>query len=337
VSSQESTGIGRLTTKGDKNMEHSGRSVAVVGAGLMGIGIATCLALAGQHVKVFDSDPGRRRDTSRLVQDILEEIEVSGRAVDIATAQARIEVCENLSGLADASIVYEAVVEKLEIKHAVYAQLEAVITPDAVIASNTSGFLPDMLCVRMQYPNRFVVAHFWNPPYVIPLVELVPATTTDGALPLRLQRELQQAGFEPIVLRAAIPGFIGNRIQFAVLREALHLVHSGVADAATVDAVVKSCLGRRYSQFGPLEVADLGGLDTFLDIATHLMPQLNKDESAPELLRSQIAQGNTGIDSGLGFYHWDEQRKQAAKLRRQAMLAANTVIVRAIEPTGDIA
>lgn len=304
-------------------MNHSEPLVAVVGAGLMGVGIATCLALEGRQVKLFDSDPARRRDAPRLVQDILEEIGASGREVDVATVQAHVTVCDSLSDLADAQIVYEAVVEKLAVKHTVYAQLEAVVSSDAIIASNTSGLLPDALCANMLHPGRFLVAHFWNPPYVMPLVELVPATATDGAIPLRIQQDLQQAGFEPIFLRTAVPGFIGNRIQFAVFREALHLVNSGVADAATVDAVIKSCLGRRYGKFGPLEVADLGGLDTFLDIATHLMPQLAKDESALALLRSQIAQGNTGIDSGQGFYQWDDQRKLEAKLSRRAMLADN--------------
>jgi 3-hydroxybutyryl-CoA dehydrogenase len=290
----------------------------------MGVGIATCLALNGQYIKLFDSDPVRRRDAPRLVQHILEEIGASGREVDVASVQAHIAVCDSLSALADAKIIYEAVVEKLTVKQTVYAQLEAVVSNDAVIASNTSGLLPDVLCAQMLHPERFLVAHFWNPPYVIPLVELVPATSTDGAIPPRIQHELEQTGFEPIVLRTAVPGFIGNRIQFAVFREALHLVQSGVADAATVDAVIKSCLGRRYGKFGPLEVADLGGLDTFLDIATHLMPQLAKDESALELLRSQIAQGNTGIDSGQGFYHWDEQRKLEANRLRREMLADNT-------------
>lgn len=305
-------------------MNHSEPLVAVVGAGLMGVGIATCLALEGRHVKLFDSDPARRRDAPRLVQDILEEIGASGREVDIGTVQAHVAVCDSLSDLADAHIVYEAVVEKLAVKHTVYAQLEAVVSSDAVIASNTSGLLPDALCANMVHPGRFLMAHFWNPPYVIPLVELVPATATDDAISRRIQQDLEQARFEPIILRTAVPGFIGNRIQFAVFREALHLVNSGVADAATVDAVIKSCLGRRYGKFGPLEVADLGGLDTFLDIATHLMPQLAKDESALALLRNQIDQGNTGIDSGQGFYQWDDQRKLEAKLSRRAMLADNS-------------
>jgi 3-hydroxybutyryl-CoA dehydrogenase len=300
-------------------------AVAVVGAGLMGVGIAACLALAGQHVKLFDSSPMRRRDAPRLIQDILEEIRQSGRAVETEDVQARIDVCNSLSALADSYVVYEAVVEKLDVKQTVYAELEAVLSRDAVIASNTSGLLPDALCARMQHAERFLVAHFWNPPYVIPLVELVPAQKTDTAILVHIQEQLEWAGFEPVILRTAVPGFIGNRIQFAVLREALHLVHSGVADAATVDAVIKSCLGRRYARFGPLEVADLGGLDTFLDIASHLLPQLDKSESALELLRIRIAQGHTGIDSGQGFYRWDDKRRQGTIQRRLAMLADNTV------------
>ena len=318
-------------------MNNADGSVAVVGAGLMGVGIATCLALAGQHVKLFDSSPARRQDAPRLVQDILEEIRQSGRAIETEEVLAHINVCNSLSALTDVQTVYEAVVERLEVKQAVYAELEAVISRDAVIASNTSGLVPDTLCAQMQYADRFLVAHFWNPPYVIPLVELVPAQKTDAAIPVRIRQQLEQAGFEPIILRTAIPGFIGNRIQFAVFREALHLVQSGVGDAATIDAVIKSCLGRRYARFGPLEVADLGGLDTFLDIASHLLPQLDKSEGALELLRSQIAQGHTGIDSGQGFYKWDEKRRQGAKQRRLDMLADNAVSHDAALRTGEIA
>jgi len=306
-------------------MDNTLASVAVVGTGLMGVGIATCLALAGQHVKLFDTNPARRRDALHLAGDILEEIRQSGRAFDRDQVQARIQVCDSLLALKDAQIIFEAVVERLAVKHAVYAELETVIAPDAVIASNTSGLLPDALCANMRHAERFLVAHFWNPPHVIPLVELVPAQKTDAALVLQIQQQLKQAGFEPIILRTAVPGFIGNRIQFAVLREALHLVQTGVADAATVDAVIKSSLGRRYARFGPLEIADLGGLDTMLDIAGHLLPQLDSGEDVLELLRSHVALGNTGIDSGQGFYQWDEQRKQAAKTHRLAMLANNTI------------
>lgn len=316
-------------------MDNTDTSVAVVGTGLMGVGIATCLALAGQHVKLYDSNPARRRDAPKLIQDILEEISRSGRAVDADLVLARIQMCDSMAALSDVQIVYEAVVERLEVKHVVYAELESVIAPDAVIASNTSGFLPDALCAKMQYAERFLVAHFWNPPYVIPLVELVPAEKTDAAIPLRIAQQLKQAGFEPTILRTAIAGFIGNRIQFAVLREALHLVHSGVTDAATVDAVIRNSLGRRYARFGPLEIADLGGLDTFLDIAAHLMPQLDKSEDALALLRSHIAQGHTGIDSGQGFYTWDEHRKQTAKQRRFGMLADNIISQNAAVSAGE--
>jgi len=288
----------------------------------MGVGIATCLALAGEDVDVFDLSDARRGELPALAEKIFEELIAAGRIEEAGrdAALARIRVVATLAAMADATLVFEAVVERLEVKHALYAELEAVLWPDALIASNTSGFLPDALCERMQHPERFLVAHFWNPPHVIPFVELVPAKATAPEACAALRDRLERAGFEAVLLSKAAPGFVGNRIQFAVLREALHLVQSGVADAATVDAVVRACIGRRYASFGPLETADLGGLHTFLDIGGHLMPQLEKGESVLQLLQTLVAAGRCGAATGHGFYEWTDAHWQSVRERRQGML-----------------
>ncbi len=305
-------------------MNEINRRVAVVGAGLMGVGIASCLALAGEAVDVFDLSEARRAELPVLAEKIFEELMAAGRIVEAAerdAARARIRVVATLAAVADATLVFEAVVERLEVKHALYAELEAVLPSYALIASNTSGFMPDVLCERMAHPERFLVAHFWNPPHVIPFVELVPAQATAPEACAALRGRLESAGFEAVLLSKAVPGFVGNRIQFAVLREALHLVQSGVADAATVDAVVRACIGKRYASFGPLETADLGGLHTFLDIGGHLMPQLEKNESVLQLLQTLVAAGRCGASSGHGFYEWTDAHWQSVRERRQGMLA----------------
>ena len=291
------------------NTETASRDVAgVVGGGLMGVGIATKFALAGHATLVVEADPARASNIPVVAADILSQLLEAGviGAAQRDGALARLRVSAELQDLAGAAIAIEAIPEVLAAKHGLYAQLEAVMAQDAIIASNTSGFPPDALAEHMTWRGRFLVAHFWNPPHAIPLVEVVPGGATDPAVVERSVRLLAGIGAEPVVLQAAIPGFIGNRLQFAVLREALHIVRSGAATPATVDAVMKACLGRRYSIMGPFESADLGGLQTLRGIGANLMPALAKDEDVLDLMRAHVEKGELGAASGQGFYTWDD-------------------------------
>jgi 3-hydroxybutyryl-CoA dehydrogenase len=297
--------------------------IGVVGGGLMGVGIATQFALAGHPTVVVEADPGRAGGIPGLAADILSQLEEAGR-IDAPlrdAALARLRVTGKLDELADAAMTIEAIPEVLAAKHTLYAQLEAVVAPGAIIASNTSGFPPDALSEHMAGQGRFLVAHFWNPPHLIPLVEVVPGTNTAPDAVERSVRLLAGVKAEPVVLQAAIPGFIGNRLQFAVLREALHIVRSGAATPETVDTVMKACLGRRYSIMGPFESADLGGLRTLMGIGANLMPELAKDEEVLDLMRAHVDKGELGAGTGQGFFTWDEARIEDLKARRLRQLA----------------
>ncbi|MFT5587922.1 MAG: 3-hydroxybutyryl-CoA dehydrogenase [Bradyrhizobium sp.] len=300
-------------------------SIGVIGGGLMGAGIATRFALAGFDTILIEADARRMTQIPVIVNDILTELidaEVCAPA-QRQQAQQLLSVTSDLSALANAAIVIEAIPEVLEIKQTLYAQLELLLPADALIMSNTSGFLPDLLCEKMQHKQRFLIAHFWNPPHLIPLVEVVAASATTPDVIEKTMAVLREIKAEPVLLAKAIPGFIGNRLQFALLREALHIVRSGAADAATVDAVMTASLGRRYSIMGPLESADLGGLNTLLQIGTHLMPELANDQQPLELLREQVDQGDLGLSSGRGFYEWGEERTTSISARRRALLRRN--------------
>lgn len=297
--------------------------VGVAGGGLMGVGIATKFALAGHAVVVVEASAERAAGIPAVAAGILAEL-VDAGVIDAARRDAalgRLRVAATFEALAGAALVIEAIPEVLAAKHALYAQLEAVLAPDAIIASNTSGFPPDVLAAHMQRGARFLVAHFWNPPHAIPLVEVVPGSATDPAVVERSVALLAAIEAEPVVLQAAIPGFIGNRLQFAVLREALHIVRSGAATPETVDAVMKACLGRRYSIIGPFESADLGGLHTLAGIGANLMPALAKDEDVLDLMRAHVEEGELGAPSGQGFYTWDDDRIADLKARRLRQLA----------------
>jgi 3-hydroxybutyryl-CoA dehydrogenase len=298
--------------------------IGVVGGGLMGVGIATKFALAGHITLVVEADAVRAAGIPALAADILSQL-VDAGLIDAPrrdAALARLRVRGEADELAGAAMAIEAIPEVLAAKHALYAKLEAIMDPGAIIASNTSGFPPDALSEHMAEPARFLVAHFWNPPHLIPLVEVVPGSATAQEVVERSVRLLAGIGAEPVVLKAAIPGFIGNRLQFAVLREALHIVRSGAATPETVDAVMKACLGRRYSIMGPFESADLGGLHTLMGIGANLMPELAKDEDVLELMRAHVDKGELGASTGQGFYTWDEARVEDLNARRRRQLAS---------------
>ena len=289
--------------------------VGVAGGGLMGCGIAAKIAAAGFDVIVYDSAPEAGRRIYEACAATFGELE-SGCVMtsdDAAAAAARIRVAAHLGELATSEMVIEAIFESLPAKQEFYRALEEVVPPGTIIASSTSGFTPAALFQGVRRGERFVVAHFWNPPHLIPLVEVLGSEATAPATIAATMRMLSQCGCHPVQLHKAVPGFIGNRIQFAVLREALHLLREGVADAETIDTVVKETLGRRYRCSGPLEGADAGGLDTFLNIAMHLLPELAKGDDMLDTLREHVRRGEKGRAIGRGIYVWDATRN--AKLR----------------------
>jgi 3-hydroxybutyryl-CoA dehydrogenase len=303
-------------------MENSSQisRVGVVGTGLMGSGIAAVFAAAGRTVFLFDKDPKRLDEATKRIVEIYEEMRGAG-----LTSLSQAEILSHIkpvSELADLTVefIIEAVPEVLEIKQALYRELETMVAERVILASNTSGFMPSKLSEFLAHPDRFIVAHFWNPPHAIPLVEVVPSQQTSAAVVERTIALLRESRAEPVLVEKEIPGFIGNRLQYAMLREALAIVRSGAASPEAVDTVMKASLGRRYATVGPLETADLGGLDTFLTIASHLMPELAKDEDVLELMRIRVEAGDTGLRSGKGFYPWPPERADQVIKRRNADL-----------------
>lgn len=295
---------------------------AVLGAGLMGVGIATHFIRHGHEVLLYEPDPQRRVEAPAVASGILAELSDVGQfdRDEREAALARLCVTGDLNAVARARLLIEAIPERLELKHALYEQLEGLIADDAVIASNTSGLPPDELAARMTHPQRLLIAHFWHPPHLIPLVEIVPGSATEPRHLAAVQALLGEMALEAVLLERAAPGFVGNRLQFAVLREALHIVHSGIASAEVVDQVMRASLGRRYAMVGPLEAADMTGLPTVADIARHLFPELATGDEMTALVEQRLQRGDTGQRSGRGFYLWDEARRERIQRRRAHQL-----------------
>ncbi|EMF0716447.1 3-hydroxyacyl-CoA dehydrogenase family protein [Citrobacter freundii] len=296
--------------------------ISVLGAGLMGVGIATHFARFGHDVWLYDTDSNRIADIATVASGILDELIATDAfaSTEKPTVLSRLHGTGSLEDLAISGLLIEAIPERIELKHALYAQLEALIAPEAIIASNTSGLPPDALAANLAHPERLLIAHFWHPPHFIPLVEIVPGTATKPEYLSELQQLLVSMQLEAVVLDRAAPGFVGNRLQFALLREALHIVKSGIASAKVVDQVMRASLGRRYAMVGPLEAADMTGLSTVQDICRHLLPELATGSDMMSLVAEKVARGDTGLRSGQGFYRWDDSRKEYIQQRREHQL-----------------
>lgn len=298
------------------------KQICVLGAGLMGVGIATHFARFGHDIWLYDTDSSRIAEISLIASGIVDELIATEQFAlsEKASVMNRLHGTTTLQDIAACGLLIEAIPERLELKHALYAQLEELIAPEAVIASNTSGLPPDALAEKLAHPERLLIAHFWNPPHFIPLVEIVPGTATKAEYLHELQQLLLSMQLEAVVLDRAAPGFVGNRLQFALLREALHIVKSGIASAEVVDQVMRASLGRRYAMVGPLEAADMTGLSTVQDICQHLLPTLATGSDMMSLVADKVASGETGLRSGQGFYRWDDSRKEYIQQRREHQL-----------------
>jgi 3-hydroxybutyryl-CoA dehydrogenase len=291
--------------------------VAVIGNGLIGHGVAQVFATAGTTVRLIGRRPASLDAAMDRIRESLARFVVHGLlGADAADAAlARITPATDLEAAAGAELVIEAVTEDLALKHAIFERLDRICPPPAVLASS-SGQPASRLVPRVVHRERVVAAHFWNPPQLVPLVEVCAGPATDPEVVPWLTGVLRAAGKQPVVVEREIDGFIGNRLQFALLREALALWAAGVASAEAIDLAVKSSFGRRLAVTGPLESADLGGLDTFHAFAAFLFPGLDRSTQPPKAMADLVQQGHRGLATGRGFYDWAARDGQALVARR---------------------
>jgi len=283
--------------------------VAVVGAGLMGHGIAQVFAAARHPVAITDPDPKTLATVHERVRLNLERAGADPSAAD------RITLAEGIDEAVDgAEFVVEAAPEQLGLKQQLFAQL-ARAAPDAILASNTSVMSIGAIARDAERPERVVGTHFWNPPHLIPLVEVTEAEPTSEDTVERTTSLLAAAGKTPVHVKRDIPGFIGNRLQHALWREAIALVEAGVCTAQDVDTVVKTTLGLKLQVLGPLENADLVGTDLTLAIHEYVLPHIDSRAEPSPLLRRLVEQGDLGMKSGGGFRSWTKEEAQAVRDR----------------------
>jgi 3-hydroxybutyryl-CoA dehydrogenase len=286
------------------------RSIAIVGGGLMGAGIAQVFASAGHAVTVFEPTPGVRATVRARIAEALRTY-----SLDESTAAA-VQVTDDLGhAVADADYVTEAAPEKLELKQSIFANLVALAPANAILATNTSVIPIHRIAAGLASRDRIVGTHWWNPPALIPLVEVIQAAETSDATIRTTLDLLTSVGKKPAHVTKDVPGFVANRLQHALWREAIAMVAAGVCDAATLDACVKNSFGLRLAVLGPLENADLVGLDLTLDIHKTIIPELSRLDRPDPYLEGEVAAGRLGFKTGVGFRAWTENEMSALRQR----------------------
>ena len=293
------------------------KHLAVVGAGGMGSGIAALFAARGAPVVLIDPVDGALDRARASVARQLGVYAAGGEA----EAMARIRMSPDLEAAADCDLVIEAVPENLELKRGIFTRLDAICAPGAIFATNTSGLSINALASAVTRRERFVGTHFFTPADVIPLVEVVRNDDTSEATVAVVMDALRAVGKRPVLVRRDIPGFIANRIQHALAREAISLLEKGVASAEDIDEVVKWSLGIRLALSGPLEQRDMNGIDVHHAIASYLYQDLENRQEPSELLRGKVERGELGAKSGQGFYAWSPERRERVLREKSEALA----------------
>lgn len=289
----------------------------------MGHGIAQTFALAACDVGCFDESPGSR---GSLLERVRENLAAFVAADLLAPEQieptlARLHLAETeAAAVAGAQFVTEAVPEDLEIKQKLFQRLEQLTALETILASNSSSFPISQSGSLMQHPERALVTHWFNPPHLTPVVEVVAGPQTSEEAVETTLRLLQRIGKVPIRLRRELPGFLVNRVQVAIQREVWDLVDQGVATPEEIDAAIRGTIGFRFAALGPLEIHDFAGLDIQLATYRNLAPQVRSDSKPPAVIERLVADGRLGVKSGQGFYSYPPERLAVRRRRRDALL-----------------
>lgn len=299
------------------------QTIAILGAGLMGHGIAQVFAGAGHPVRLHDQD--HHALSSALVRvraNLIPFLELGLMTPDqVQPLLDRIQLCSDLASLCQgADLVIEAISENLELKRQIFTQMEGLVGDQTILASNTSAISIGKIAQGLAHPGRVLGAHFWNPPQVVPCVEVIRGPETDPAVMDAVVSLLAAVGKKPVRVNQDLPGFLGNRMQHALWREAISLVEHGVASPEDVDAVVRYGFGLRLAYLGPLQTADLAGLALTRDIHLDLLPELDCAKEPSPLLEQKVRAGHLGAKAGQGFHAWTPESLRAVVENRDKVL-----------------
>jgi 3-hydroxybutyryl-CoA dehydrogenase len=284
--------------------------ISVIGAGLMGHGIAQVFALAGHDVTIYDSFEKTLATAKDRILANLKDLGDDQSAVNRVTPQGDLALA-----VRDADYVVEAVLEDLPLKQKIFAEIEKNVRPDTILASNTSVIPITSIMQGLQKRDRALGTHWWNPPFLVPLVEVIETQWTSAAAVAFTMKLHADAGKKPAHVKKDVPGFIGNRLQHALWREAISLVERGICDAETVDTVIKAAFGRRIAVLGPLENADMVGTDLTLAIHQNVLGDIESRPGPSPYLEKLVKDGKLGFKTGEGFRKWSPEEQTALRAK----------------------
>ena len=311
------------------------RSIVVAGTGTMGASMAQIFAKHGYDVTLYDIAESAIQRGRNLVRVNQESQIASG---DLTVQQSE-EIVAHLSYTMDKAcfaqcdLVVESILENLEIKQSFWEEVSRIAKPDCLLCTNTSGLSITKICERVQGKERFCGMHWFNPSHIVPLIEVINGDDTAAETAEAVYTFAKMIGKQPIYVKKDALGFIANRLQAAILREALYIKEQGIGDFSDIDGAMKYGLGFRYACLGPLEVVDQGGLDIHHHIATYLWEDLADDKYPSGIFEELYQAGKYGVKSGVGFYDYSGDKADASIKKRDAMyLAMARANVTEIEP-----
>lgn len=287
------------------------KNIAVFGAGMMGPGLSQIFAVKGYGVKICDIHPealSKAMETVRANLTLMAQNGI-GRQEDIEPVIERIKTTTDFDeAVSDADFVVEAIFEDLVLKQDFFQRLDTTCPAKAILATNTSVISITEIAQKAKNRGRIVGTHFWNPPHLIPLVEVIKAEETSEEVMDKTMALMKAVGKRPVRVKKDVPGFLANRLQHALWREAISIVENGIAEPAEVDEAVKNSFGLRLPVLGPIENADLVGLDLTLNIHDYVLKHIESSPDPSPLLKKKVEQGDLGIKNGRGFKEWSQER-----------------------------
>ena len=291
------------------------KKISVIGPGMMGHAIAQEFAAGGYEVMLCGRSEERLQEAMTKIEGSLVELaqwEIISEN-DVAPSLKRLQTTTDLTVAGSfADLIVEAIVEELEIKNKLFSKLDTIAPDRTIFASNTSSILPSVLAAATRRPDRFLVAHYFNPPYLMPLVEIVRGNETSDATVEVVYNLMKSMGKNPIICQKEAPGFIVNRLQLVLWREAFNIVQKGIASPQDVDLAVKNSFGRRMGMVGPFELYEyIDGYDLTLQCEKYMLPDMDTSKKSYPLLLEKVEKGELGAKTGKGFYEWTPEFTEA--------------------------
>lgn len=300
------------------------KRAAVIGTGTMGPGMGAVLERAGVEVALYDVSEEQLEKAKpgvELARSVLDRLGGEGDGGGGGAAELRYE-SDLAAALEGVDMVVEAVPEKLELKQQVFADFEQHVSPETILASNTSGIPITKIAENLEHPERVIGTHWSNPPHLIPMIEIIPGEKTSEEVTAATQELVRQIGYYPCTLKKEVPGFVENRVLYAIMRECLALVDEGVVDAEELDLNVKWGIGYKLAVVPPMALLDMAGLDIYNAVASYLNQDLSDEKGVSNTITERVDQGKLGIKTGGGLFEYDADRAAQLQKERAAALVA---------------